>query len=291
MKRRSGNGVRSVIDTIISYFSYPFVQRAFVVGVLVSLGASLLGVVLVLRRFSLMGEGLSHVAFGALAIAMPLKLTNNMLVILPVTILCAVLLLQRGEKSKLQGDAMIALISVCSLGLGYLMIHLFSKSANLSGDVCTVLFGSTSILTMTPQKVSWSIALSILVILVFVLIYHRIFALTFDEDFATGTGIRTGMYQMITAVITSVIIVLGMELVGSLLITALIILPPLSAMSLWKSFQRVTLWSAVIAVLGTSSGLLLSIVGGTPVGPTIVAVDMGIFALCRLAGRKGGFES
>jgi zinc transport system permease protein len=280
--------VKPMVDTIMLYFSYPFIRYAFVVGILVSLSASLLGVVLVLRRFSLMGEGLSHVAFGALAIAMPLQLTNNMVVILPLTILCAVMLLYRGEKVKLQGDAMIALISVSSLGLGYLLIHLFSRSANLSGDVCTVLFGSTSILTMTPEKIRWSVILSIGVVMIFVLIYHRIFAITFDEEFATGTGIPTGAYHLLMAIIIAVIIVLGMDLVGSLLITALIILPALSAMSLWKSFFKVTVFAAVFAVLGTGSGLLLSIVAGTPVGPTIVAVDMVIFALCSLVGKIGG---
>lgn len=284
------NGVNSMFDSIMLYFSYPFIRYAFVVGILVSLSASLLGVVLVLRRFSLMGEGLSHVAFGALAIAMPLQLTNNMMVILPLTILCAVMLLYRGEKVKLQGDAMIALISVSSLGLGYLLIHLFSRSANLSGDVCTVLFGSTSILTMTPEKIRWSVILSIGVVVIFILIYDRIFAITFDEEFATGTGIPTGVYHLLMAIIIAVIIVLGMDLVGSLLITALIILPALSAMSIWKSFFRVTVFAVAFAVLGTGSGLLLSIVTGTPVGPTIVAVDIFLFGICSLIGRRGGFS-
>ena len=169
-------------------------------------------------------------------------------------------------------------------------IHLFSRSANLSGDVCTVLFGSTSILTMTPEKIRWSVILSIGVVVIFILIYDRIFAITFDEEFATGTGIPTGVYHLLMAIIIAVIIVLGMDLVGSLLITALIILPALSAMSIWKSFFRVTVFAVAFAVLGTGSGLLLSIVTGTPVGPTIVAVDIFLFGICSLIGRRGGFS-
>jgi zinc transport system permease protein len=273
-----------ILDRLALYFSYPFVRYALIVGVLVALCSSLLGVTLVLKRFSFIGDGLSHVAFGALAVASVLSLTNEMLLVLPVTVLCAILLLRTGQNAKIRGDAAIAMISVGALAVGYLLMNLFSTSANLSGDVCSTLFGSTSILTLTRSEVWLCVVLSLVVIAVFLLFYHKIFAVTFDENFAIATGIRANLYNLLIAAITAVIIVLAMNLVGSLLISALIIFPALSAMRLFRNFRAVILFSAALSVFCAVFGMLLSILAGTPVGSTIVAVDIVAFALCCLIG-------
>lgn len=267
------------------YFQYPFVRYALIVGVLISLCASLLGVTLVLKRFSFIGDGLSHVAFGAMAMASVLNITNNMLFILPVTILCAVLLLRTGQNTKIKGDAAIAMISVGALAMGYLLMNIFSTGPNLSGDVCSTLFGSTSILTLTRGQVTLCCVLSILVVAVFVLCYHKIFCVTFDETFAKATGINTDFYNLLIAVITAVIIVLAMNLVGSLLISALVIFPALSAMRMFRTFCQVTVCSVCLSVFCAVAGILLSILAGTPVGSTIVAADIAAFAVSSVAGR------
>ena len=267
------------------YFQYPFVRYALIVGVLISLCASLLGVTLVLKRFSFIGDGLSHVAFGAMAVASVLNITNNMLFILPVTILCAVLLLRTGQNTKIKGDAAIAMISVGALAMGYLLMNIFSTGSNLSGDVCSTLFGSTSILTLTQGQVALCCVLSILVVAVFVLCYHKIFCVTFDETFAKATGINTDFYNLLIAVITAVIIVLAMNLVGSLLISALVIFPALSAMRMFRTFCQVTVCSVCLSVFCAVAGILLSILAGTPVGSTIVAADIAAFAVSSVAGR------
>ena len=273
---------------LTEYLSYPFVRYALIVGVLIALCASLLGVTLVLKRFSFIGDGLSHVAFGAIAIASVLKMTNQTLLVLPVTILCAVLLLKTGQNTKIKGDAAVAMISVAALAFGYLLMNVFSTSANLSGDVCSTLFGSTSILTLTEREVIMSAVLSAVVVAVFVLLYNKIFSVTFDETFARATGMNAGAYNLAIAVTIAVIIVLAMNLVGSLLISALVVFPALSAMRIYKSFLSVTICSAVIGVIGAFAGIILSILAGTPVGSTIVAVDVVIFAVCFLAGKLGG---
>lgn len=273
-----------MLEMLGVYFSYPFVQYAMIVGVLIALSSSLLGVSLVLKRFSFIGDGLSHVAFGAMAVATMLDVTNDTAVVLPVTVLAAVLLLRTGQNAKLKGDAVIAMISVGALALGYLFLNLFSKSANLTGDVCSTLFGSTAILTLSKTDVWLCMIMSVLVILIFTVCYHHIFAVTFDETFARATGMRTGFYNLLIAVVTALVIVLGMKLAGSLLISALIIFPALSAMRMFKSFGAVIAASAVISVLCAASGILLSIIASTPVGATIVCMDMAVFALCSLAG-------
>ena len=278
----------SFTETLALYFSRSFVWNALIVGTLVSLCSSLLGVTLVLKRLSFIGDGLSHVAFGAMAIAAVLKLTNEMPLTLIVTILAAVLLLGLGRNARISGDAAVAMISVGALAIGYLIMNLFSKSANLSGDVCATLFGSTSILTLTNTEVWLSAALSVLVIAAFVLFYNKIFALTFDEEFADATGVKARAYNLAVAVIIAVIIVLAMNLVGSLLISALVIFPALSAMRIFRSFRSVTVCAAVLSVLCTVLGILVSILGGTPVGSTIVAVDIAAFALCSIAGKLTG---
>lgn len=267
------------------YFQYPFVRYALIVGVLIALCSSLLGVTLVLKRFSFIGDGLSHVAFGAMAIAAVLNFSNDMLLILPITVICAVLLLRTGQNTKIKGDAAIAMISVGALAIGYLLMNLFSAGPNLSGDVCSTLFGSTSILTLTKEEVSLCVGLSILVVIIFILFYHKIFAVTFDESFAQATGTKAELYNLLIAVITAVIIVLAMNLVGSLLISALLIFPALSAMRVFKSFRGVILCSAVLSVVCAFIGMLISILGGTPVGSTIVAVDILAFFLAAITGR------
>ncbi len=273
------------MDKLMLALQYPFVRYAIIVGVLIALCSSLLGVTLVLKRFSYIGDGLSHVAFGAMAIAGVLNLTNNMIVAMPITILSAILLLRTGQNAKIKGDAAIAMISVGALAFGYLIMNVFSTSANLSGDVCSTLFGSTSILTLKGTEVWLCMVLSLVVVVVFILFYNRIFAVTFDENFAKATGTRTEIYNLIIAVITAVIIVLAMNLVGSLLISALVIFPALSAMKIFKSFKSVTICSVVLSVVCALAGMVISIITGTPVGSTIVAADMVVFGICCLAGR------
>ncbi len=277
----------ALIEKLVQYWAYPFVRYALAVGVLVALCASLLGVTLVLRRFSFIGDGLSHVAFGAMSVASVLNLTSDMPLVMGVTVLCAVLLLGTGRSARVKGDAAMAMLSVGALAVGYLVMNVFSASANLSGDVCTTLFGSTSILTLTETEVWLCVILSVLVVLLFLFFYHKIFAVTFDESFASATGTRAKRYNLILAVVTAVVIVMAMNLVGSLLISALVIFPAMSAMRLFKSFRAVTLCAAVFSVCCTAAGILTSILAGTPVGSTIVAVQILLFALCSLAARIG----
>lgn len=277
-----------MFETLHMYFQYPFVRYALIVGVLIALCSSLLGVTLVLKRFSFIGDGLSHVAFGAMAIASVLNITNNMLFILPVTVICAILLLRAGQNTRIKGDAAIAMISVGALAIGYLLMNLFSTSPNISGDVCSTLFGSTSILTLTKGEVWLCAILSIVVVAIFILFYNKIFAVTFDENFAKATGTRANAYNLLIAVVIAVIIVLAMNLVGSLLISALVIFPALSAMRLFKSFRSVTISAAVLSVLSATAGILISILAGTPVGSTIVAVDIAVFLISYGIGRITG---
>ena len=277
-----------MFETLHMYFQYPFVRYALIVGVLIALCSSLLGVTLVLKRFSFIGDGLSHVAFGAMAIASVLNITNNMLFILPVTVICAILLLRAGQNTRIKGDAAIAMISVGALAIGYLLMNLFSTSPNISGDVCSTLFGSTSILTLTKGEVWLCAILSIVVVAIFILFYNKIFAVTFDENFAKATGTRANAYNLLIAVVIAVIIVLAMNLVGSLLISALVIFPALSAMRLFKSFRSVTISAAVMSVFSAAGGILISILAGTPVGSTIVAVDIAVFLASYGIGRIFG---
>lgn len=277
-----------IAETISLYMTYPFVRYALITGTLIALCSSLLGVTLVLKRFSFIGDGLSHVAFGAMAVAAILDIAKLNLFVLPVTVICAVLLLQSGQNAKIKGDAAVAMISVGSLAIGYLLMNIFSTSSNLSGDVCSTLFGSTSILTLEPYDVWLCIILSAVVIAAFVLMYNKLFAVTFDEQFAQATGVNAKLYNLIIAVVIAVIIVLAMNLVGSLLISALVIFPALSAMRVFKSFKAVTICSAVLSVACSVSGILISIVAGTPVGSTIVAVDIDVFFVFYAAGLFGG---
>ena len=277
-----------MLETLQMYFTFASVRYAMIVGVLIALCSSLLGVTLVLRRFSFIGDGLSHVAFGAIAVAAVVGLTDEMLLVLPITILAAVLLLWTGQNTKIKGDAAIAMISVGALAIGYLLMNIFSTSTNISGDVCSTLFGSTSILTLSKTEVYLCVALSVVVVCVFVFFYNRIFAVTFDESFARAVGTPVNTFNLLIAVIIAVIIVLAMNLVGSLLVSALIIFPALSAMRVFKSFRSVTIFSAALSVVCAVSGILLSILYGTPVGSTIVAVDIAAFLICTIAGKASG---
>ncbi len=274
-----------MLELLFEYLTFPFVQYALIAGTLIALCSSLLGVTLVLRRFSYIGDGLSHVAFGAMAFAAVFKLTNKMTLILPATIVCAILLLRGGQKRKIKGDAAIAMISVGSLAVGYLLMNLFAPSANLSGDVCSTLFGSTSILTLTKAEVVASVILSLFVVATFVLCYNKLFAVTFDETFAKAIGVKTDFYNLLLAIVIAVIIVLAMNLVGSLLISALVIFPAMSAMRLCKSFKSVTIFSALISVFCALVGMLSSILAGTPVGATIVAIDIIVFAIASALSK------
>ena len=276
-------------DKLYTYITeFAFVRYALIVGVLIALCSSLLGVTLVLKRFSFIGDGLSHVAFGAMTIAAVLKLTNDMPLILGITMISAILLLRTGKNAKIKGDAAVAMISVSALAIGYLLMNIFSSSANLSGDVCTTLFGSTSILTLSTSEVWLCIGLSAAVMIVFVLFYNKIFSVTFDEDFARATGTKASLYNLILAVIIAVIIVLAMNLVGSLLISALVIFPALSAMRVFRNFRSVTICSGVLSVFCALLGICTAIVYGTPVGSTIVAVDMAAFGVFMVIGKFSG---
>jgi zinc transport system permease protein len=274
-----------LLGNLITYLQYPFVLYAIIVGILIALCTSLLGVTLVLRRFSYVSDGLSHVAFGAMAIAFVLKITNYMLFSLPLTIVCAIFLLNLGQNTRVKGDAAIAMLSVSAMALGYLLMNVFSTAPNISGDVCTTLFGSTSILTLTANEVWLSIGLSVLVVIFFLLFYHKLFALTFDEDFAKATGLKVERYNLLLAIIIAVIIVLAMSLVGALLISALVIFPALSAMRLFDSFKGVTICSVVLSVFCAFLGMICSIVGGTPVGATIVLMNMIAYVLAVFIGK------
>ena len=280
--------IMPLFDTLLYYLDFPFVRYAIVVGVLVSLCSSLLGVTLVLKRYSYIGDGLSHVAFGALAVASVLKLSSNMFIILPVTIAVAIFLLCTGKDARVKGDAAIAMVSVSALAIGYLLMNVFSTSANVSGDVCTTLFGSTSILTLKASDVYLCAVLSVAVLVTFVLFYHKIFSITFDEHFAKATGVHAAFFNLLIAVITAVIIVLAMNLVGALLVSALVVFPALSAMRVFKSFFAVTVAAASLSVACSLVGILIAILAGTPVGSTIVAMDIVAFLLCYITSLVRG---
>ena len=266
-----------MLDKLIMYMGFPFVRYALIVGVLIALCSSLLGVTLVLKRYSFIGDGLSHVAFGALAIATVLQLTNKMIIVLPLTVLFAILLLKKGQNAKIKGDAAIAMLSVGALAFGYLIMNLFPTSSNISGDVCSTLFGSTSILTLTQADVWACGILAVIVILIFILFYNRIFAVTFDENFANAVGTKVNLYNLLIATVIAVIIVLAMNLVGSLLISALVIFPALSAMSIFKSFKSVTIFSAVSSMLCALIGIIVSILVGssTFILPLVICILYG----------------
>ncbi len=263
-----------MFEQLTYYFSFSFVWYALIVGIFIALSSSLLGVTLVLKKQSFIGDTLSHVAFTAMSIGMIMNLTNNMFLVLPVTVITAILILNSRSDSKIKGDSMLALISTGTLAMGYLIINVFSSSANVSGDVCATLFGSTSILTLKLSEVMLSVGLSIVVFIVYILFYNKIFAITFDNAFLEASGVKTKKYNLILSILIAVIITLGMKLVGSLLISALIIFPSITSMQLFHKFKSIAISSAVISVLCAVVGILGSILWSTPVGCTIIGINI-----------------
>ncbi len=274
----------NVIETLSRYLAYDFVKYALIAGVLVSLCSALLGVNLVLKRYSMIGDGLSHVAFGATAIAAVMKVTPIYFA-LPVTVIAAIILLRLGNNTKIKGDAATAMISVGALALGYMLMNIFSTTANVSGDVCTTLFGSTSILTLSSTDIYICLALAAVVIICYIIFYNKLFSVTFDENFASATGTNAKIYNFALAIITAVVIVLAMNIVGALLVSALIIFPALSAMRVFKTFKSVVISSAIIAVVCSVTGIFASMIFDTPTGATIVATDAVVFGIFCIAGK------
>lgn len=265
------------MNDLFAIFSYDFIRNAFIAGTLVSLCASLLGVSLVLKRYSMIGDGLSHVGFGALAVAAvmglsPLKIT------IPIVVIAAIALLRISESGKIKGDAAISLISTGALAFGIIIVSV----GGVNTDLNSYLFGS--ILAISKSDMTLSVILSIIVIILFGVLYNIIFSVTFDERFSKTLGINTGLYNMLIAVLTAVTIVLGMRMLGSLLISALIVLPSLTAMRVFKSFKRVTVFSAVISVFCFFSGMLVSYALNTPAGATVVAANIAMFIVFSLVG-------
>ena len=268
-----------MIETLHIMFSYSFILRALIVGVLVSLCASLLGVSLVLKRYSMIGDGLSHVGFGAIAVATafnwaPMEFT------IPVVIIAAFLLLRLSENSSIKGDSAIAIISTGALAFGILVA---SMTTGMNTDINSYLFGS--ILAMTLNDVLLSVVLSAVVIVLFVLFYNKIFAVTFDETFSNATGIRANVYNMLIAILTAITIVLGMRMMGALLISSLIIFPALTSMRVCKHFKTVVIVSAVISIICFLLGLIISYFFSTPTGATVVVINIGIFILFSILGK------
>jgi len=276
------------LSQIGEYLSFPFVRYALIAAVLVALCSSLLGVTLVLRRFSLLGDGLSHAAFGALAVATVLHITAPLPFVLAFTAIAAVALLMRGARAQVRGDAATAVVSVGALALGYLLMNVFGTTSNVAGDVCSTLFGSTSIITLSPSDVWLCAGLSAAVIALYVCFHDRVFAITFDEDFARASGLSAGACNFVLAVVVAAVVVLAMNLVGALLVSALVVFPALTAMRLFGGYMAVVLASATVAVAGAVVGLLVAIAFDTPVGPTIVSVNLFVYTLvCALqCGRK-----
>lgn len=272
-----------MLAELLRYLEYPFVRYAIVAAMLISLCSALVGVILVLKRYSYIGDGLSHVAFGAMAIALVLgMIQQKMYLVFPITTVAAILILKSGQNKRVQGDAIVGMISTGALALGYLLMNLFPPTANISGDVCSTLFGSTSILTLSKAEVWLCVIASIIVLIIFVMLYPKIFAVTFDENFSKAIGLKTNQINLILAVIIAVIVVLAMNLVGSLLISALVIFPALSVMQLFKSFKAVLIGAAVLSEICTITGMLMAILCSTPVGATIVTVDIIAFIICWL---------
>lgn len=276
--------MNEIINQMVFYLKMDFVRYAIVAGVLIALCSALLGVTLVLKRYSMIGDGLSHVAFGAMTVAAVCGLASEMVVVLPVTVISAVILLRLSRNSKVKADAAIAMISVASLAVGYLLTSIFSSSSNVSGDVCGALFGSVKIISLSKLDVTLCVVLSIVVIGLFIMFYNKIFATIFDEDFASATGVKVSVYNTVIAVISAVVIVLAMNLVGALLVSALIVFPAISAMRLFKSFKSVTICAAIVSVFCVLVGLLITIMASTPAGATVVAVNIVVYLVFSLVG-------
>jgi zinc transport system permease protein len=270
----------AVFEKLIYYLQYPFVQYALITGVFISLSTALLGVPLVLKRMSFLSTGLSNFAFAMTTVVSISSLSKNLFIVLGATILCAVYLLCFSKNDSVQGgDARLAVLSVGALSVGYIVLSMFSSSGNVSTDVCTILFGATTILTLSSTDVMLCIGLSVLVVLIFIIFYKQIFTTTFDADFGKASGVGSGRIDILIAVITAVVIVLALNLVGSLLISALIVLPVLSAMTVVKTYRNVVIFSAIYSVICSLIGLCLAILLGSPVGATIVVFDLLVYSV------------
>ena len=267
-----------MFDTVIEMLSYPFMTRAFLVGSLVALCSALLGVSLVLKRYSMIGDGLSHVGFGAMAIAAAMN-AAPLTVAIPVVIVAAILLLRISGNAKIKGDAAIALISTTSLAVGVMVISL---TTGMNTDVYNYMFGS--ILAMSAEDVKLSLVLSVFVLILFIVFYHKIFAITFDETFARATGVKAGVYNTLIAVLTAVSIVLGMRMMGALLISSLIIFPALTSMRVCRTFKSVIINAAVISVVCLIAGVTLSYVAATPAGASVVLANLVMMVLYTVVG-------
>ena len=285
--------VTNLFEYIAEFFEMPGIRYAFIVGPLIAVCTSLLGVTLVLKRYSFIGEGLSYTAFGAMAFAAVVGITNNMLIALPATIIAAIILLRSSTKARIKGDAALAMLAVGALGLGYLLLALW-PTKNFASDVCRVLFGDAAIISLTKFEVIGCVVLSVVTILLFIFFYHKIFAVTFDENFARATGVKTSIYNLIVAIIIAIIIVIAMKLVGSLLVSALIIFPALTSMRMFKTFKSVTISSAIISLLCFVTAMFMHMTfslyksffgfkGSTlPIGSTIVALNIIVFLVFTL---------
>ena len=267
-----------MFDTVIEMLSYPFMTRAFLVGSLVALCSALLGVSLVLKRYSMIGDGLSHVGFGAMAIAAAMN-AAPLTIAIPVVIVAAILLLRISGNAKIKGDAAIALISTTSLAVGVMVISL---TTGMNTDVYNYMFGS--ILAMSAEDVKLSLVLSVFVLILFIVFYHKIFAITFDETFARATGVKAGVYNTLIAVLTAVTIVLGMRMMGALLISSLIIFPALTSMRVCRTFKSVIINAAVISVVCLIAGVTLSYVAATPAGASVVLANLVMMVLYTVVG-------
>ena len=267
-----------MFDTVIEMLSYPFMTRAFLVGSLVALCSALLGVSLVLKRYSMIGDGLSHVGFGAMAIAAAMN-AAPLTVAIPVVIVAAILLLRISGNAKIKGDAAIALISTTSLAVGVMVISL---TTGMNTDVYNYMFGS--ILAMSAEDVKLSLVLSVFVLILFIVFYHKIFAITFDETFARATGVKAGVYNTLIAVLTAVTIMLGMRMMGALLISSLIIFPALTSMRVCRTFKSVIINAAVISVVCLIAGVTLSYVAATPAGASVVLANLVMMVLYTIVG-------
>ena len=274
-----------MLDTLLLYFkTYPVVSYATAVLCAVSLCSALLGVILVLKRYSMIGDGLSHVAFGGTAIATVTGFAPTY-VALPLTVVAAILLLRLKESSRVKGDAAIAMIATGALAVGYLLLNIFPENAtSITGDACTALFGSASIIGISLSDVILSAVLAAVLLALFIIFYNKIFAVTFDESFAAASGTKVGIYNTVLAAVTGAVIVIAMNMVGALLISALITFPALSAMRLFKSFKRVVICSAVISVSCALVGAVLCILLSTPVGATVAVVDLTVFVIATVIG-------
>ncbi|MBQ8409509.1 MAG: metal ABC transporter permease [Clostridia bacterium] len=273
-----------MFDKLLLYYSaYPTVRYATVSVLLIALCTALLGVLLVLKRYSMIGDGLSHVTFGATAIATVLGLSTPIYVALPLTVIAAVCILKIRSSSKVQGDAAIAMISTAALAFGYLILNLFADEHGASSDACATLFGS-GILSIKLSDVIICLVLSLAILFVFIFFHNRLFAVTFDEDFARSTGIRAEAYNTMIAVVTGITVVVAMNMLGALLVSALVIFPALSSMRLFKTFRKVTICAAVISVACALVGVVISLLMATPIGPTIVVADLSVFIVCFAIG-------